>query len=120
MGRKQLYVKGRSADRGCRELSAAQARNAIAVGVSLSKRSGKRCRYVGTDGRLTRPRKCSRAIKLRAKGRYNLKTRKLEWTLKKKVKIPRGRYRLRATATDQSGNLERRVSRKNARSFSVR
>jgi hypothetical protein len=36
------------------------------------------------------------------------------------VKVPRGRYRLRVTAADQSGNLERRVSRKNARSFSLR
>ncbi|MDQ3933980.1 MAG: S8 family serine peptidase [Actinomycetota bacterium] len=120
VGRKRLYVRGRSADRGCRELSAAQARNAIAVGVSLSKREGRRCRFVQSDGRLSSRRKCGRPIKLRAKGRYNLKTRKLEWTLKKTVKIPRGRYRLRATATDQSGNLERRISRKNARSFSVR
>ncbi|HEX8647886.1 MAG TPA: hypothetical protein VF715_13375 [Thermoleophilaceae bacterium] len=120
VGRKRLYVRGRTADRGCKDASAAKALNGLAVTVSVSKREGRKCRFVEATGRLGKRRSCGRPTKLRAKGRYNLKTRKIEWTLKRTVKIPRGRYRLRVTGVDQSGNLERRVSRKNSRSFSVR
>ena len=112
--RRRLLIRGRSADRACRPDAG------LATTVSISKREGKRCRFVQANGRLSKRRKCSRPIKLRTKGKYNRRTGKLEWSLKAPVKLPRGRYRLRATAADESGNLERRVSRKNARSFSLR
>jgi hypothetical protein len=112
--RRRVLVRGRSADRAC------PGRDALAVTISLHKREGRRCRYLKADGRLSERRKCSRAIKLRAKGKVDRRTGKLVWSFKKSVKVPRGRYRLRVTAADASGNLERRVSRKNARSFGLR
>ena len=111
---RRLRVAGRSADRTC------SGREGAAVTVSVSKREGRRCRFLQANGRLSARRRCSRPIKLRTKARFDKRQRKVVWSLKKAVKIPRGRYRLRVTAADQSGNLERRVSRKNARSFSVR
>jgi hypothetical protein len=112
--RRRIVVRGRSADRAC------PGREALAVTVSVHKREGKKCRFLQADGRLTKRRKCSRVIKLRAKGKVDKRTGKVVWSFKKKVKLPRGRYRLRVTAADESGNLERRVSRKNARSFGLR
>ncbi|HEX8052870.1 MAG TPA: S8 family serine peptidase [Thermoleophilaceae bacterium] len=114
LNRKRVAVSGRSADRSC------PGREAVATTVAISKREGKRCRFVKSDGRLSARRKCGQPIKLRTKAKFDKKTRKVSWSLKKALKIPRGRYRLRVTAADQSGNLERRTSRKNARSFSVR
>jgi hypothetical protein len=114
LNRKRVGVSGRSADRAC------PGREAVAVTVAISKREGRRCRFVKANGRLSQPRKCGQPIKLRTKAKYDKRTRKVSWSLKKALKVPRGRYRLRVTAADQSGNLERRTSRKNSRSFSVR
>jgi hypothetical protein len=114
LGGRRILLRGRSADKACPN------RNSLAVTVSVHKREGKKCRHLATNGRLGKRTKCSRAVKLRAKVKYDKKAKKFTWSFKKSVKLPRGRYRLRVTAADQSGNLERRVSRKNARSFSLR
>ena len=112
--RRRAVVRGRSADRSC------PGREALAVTVSVHRREGRRCRHMQASGRLGRRTKCSRTIKLRAKAKYDKRARKWSWSFRKSVKLPRGRYRIRVTASDQSGNLERRVSRKNARTLTVR
>jgi hypothetical protein len=115
--RKRLAISGRTADRGCRNLKAA---NAIAETVSIAKREGKRCRFLRSDRKLSERRSCKRPIKLRARGKYSTKSLKLTWSLVMKVRLPRGLYVAHATAVDQSGNRETRKLRKNSRSFRVR
>jgi hypothetical protein len=118
--KRRLSVTGRAADAGCVDRKAARTLNRIAVTVSIAKREGRKCRFLGSNGRLGKRRSCSRPVKLRARGRYSLTKRKLVWSYKAKVRLPRGRYSVRAIAVDQSGNRETRASRKNTKRFKVR
>ena len=108
---------GRTADRGCRNLKAL---NNLATTISIERREGKRCRFLRSDNKLSERRRCSRPIKLRVRGKYSLPKLKLEWSYKTRAKLPRGRYVIWATGSDQSGNRETRASRKNTRAFTVR
>ena len=97
-GRRGLLVRGRA--RGC-----AAALRRVRVAVARVGASGRRCRFVTRprSGRLTRPRSCARnRVFLRPRGtqRFRLAVRRL----------PRGRYRVIAVATDLAGN-RRRASR---------
>jgi hypothetical protein len=114
---RKLVLSGRTADRGCRDLKSL---NNLVTTISIERREGKRCRFLGSDNKLTARRKCNRPIKLRVRGKYSLKKLKLEWSYKTKAKLPRGRYVIRATGSDQSGNREKRESKKNVRPFTVR
>jgi hypothetical protein len=55
------------------------------VTVSVLRRAGRRCRFVGPDGRLGRPRSCRKPVLLLARGRGR-------WRLRLRVHLPRGRY----------------------------
>jgi hypothetical protein len=60
-------------------------------------------------------------VRLRAKGKYSLKRLKLEWSFTaKRVKLPRGRYLVRAYGADQSGNVERKTTRRNSKTLTIR
>ncbi|MEA2473312.1 MAG: hypothetical protein QOE06_1227, partial [Thermoleophilaceae bacterium] len=113
----RLGVSGRTADTGCKT---AAEHNALASTISVAKREGKRCRFLGTDNRLSKPRSCSKPIRLRTKGKYSLKRLKLEWSFATKTKLPRGTYLVRAYGADQSGNVEKKTTRRNSKTFSVR
>ena len=117
--KRRIGVSGRTGDGGCRQ--PARARSLVATSISIWKRSGKRCQFLGRDNRFSKPRKCSKPIRLRTKGKYNLKKLKIEWAFTaKKVKLSRGTYYVRASGADQSGNVEKRVTRRNSKSFRVR
>ncbi|HEX8742580.1 MAG TPA: S8 family serine peptidase [Thermoleophilaceae bacterium] len=115
---KRLLVRGRTADTGCRT---AAERNALATSVSIARRDGRKCRFLGPDNRFGKRRSCSKPVRLRTKGKYSLKRLKLEWSFTaKRVKLGRGRYVVRAYGADQSGNVERKTTRRNSKEFRVR
>ena len=60
--------------------------------------SGKRCRFVDRHGKLTKARKCSQPLFLKAKGTSN-------WSLSLARKLPKGTYKIQARAVDAAGNL---------------
>ena len=107
--RGRLKLSGTSVDRGCID---PETGNIRAEGVSLVKvavmrfRKG-RCQAVRVNGRLRKARSCRKPpIWLRAEGTRN-------WTLNKKVRLPRGRYKLWVLGIDRAGNHERRDARRN-------
>ena len=115
---KRLSLSGRTADTGCRT---ARERNALATSVSVAKREGRKCRFLQRDNKFTKRRSCKKPVRLRAKGKYSLKRLKLEWSFTaKRVKLPRGRYAVRAYGADQSGNVERKTTRRNSKNFTIR
>jgi hypothetical protein len=87
-----IKVSGTSRDRGCAGLRR--------VDVVIAKLSGRKCRFVGSRGRLSHRRKCSRLGLIHARG-------KLKWSLNLKHKMPAGRYRITASGLDRKGNRER-------------
>ena len=98
-GRRGLVVRGRA--RGC-----AAAVRRVRVAIARVGASGRRCRFVTRPrtGRLTRPRSCARhRVFLRPRGtqRFRLAVRRL----------PAGRYRVIAVATDRAGNRGRATLR---------
>jgi hypothetical protein len=115
--KRRLAVSGRTADTGCKT---AAERNALATSISLAKREGRKCRFLQSNNRLGKRRSCSKPVRLRTKGKYSLKRLKLEWSYKAKLGLPRGTYLVRAFGADQSGNVERRVTKRNSKTFRVR
>jgi hypothetical protein len=90
----QLRLRGRSSDRGC---SGAKGRP-LRVVVSIRRRSGRMCRFVGARGRLGHRRRCSRPLLLLARGTAS-------WRLSLRLHLRAGRYRLAVRAVDRGGNL---------------
>jgi hypothetical protein len=93
--RGRLLVRGTAADRGCRKRVAR-------VTVTVGRRVGRgRCRYLGANGRVGKPRRCLRgAPQLLARGRGR-------WSLRVRARLPRGRYVLIVRAVDTAGNMEK-------------
>jgi hypothetical protein len=115
--KKRLSLSGRTNDTGCKTVAE---HNALASTISFAKREGKKCRFLGADGKLSKRRSCSKPIRLRTKGKYSLKRLKLEWSFKTKVRLPKGTYLVRAYGADQSGNVEHKTTRRNTKTFRVR
>jgi hypothetical protein len=114
---RRLRVLGRTNDTGCKT---AAERNALATSVSIAKREGRKCRFLTRANRLSKRRSCSKPVRLRTKGKYSPGRLKLEWSFTaKRVKLPRGRYVARAYGADQSGNVERKVTRRNTKRFTI-
>jgi hypothetical protein len=68
--------------------------------VTISHRQrGRGCRYVTPAGRLTPARNCRRPLLLLAHGTTR-------WSLRVRLHIPRGRYRVIVGAVDAAGNVE--------------
>jgi len=116
--RRRLALRGRSVDRGCRDPQTgrliAEGVGAVQVAVMRARANG-RCQFLQSSGRLTRrARSCRKpAIYLRAQGTVN-------WQLNKRVRLPRGRYKLWVRGIDRAGHQERRDARRNFKRFRVR
>jgi hypothetical protein len=90
------------------------------VEVAIARKSGKRCRYVNSRGRLGRARACDKNDWLRARlGRQ--RGGKVPWTFRsKRAKLPRGVYELRVRAIDKTGTVEKQPRRQARKRFKVR
>jgi Zinc carboxypeptidase len=108
--RRRLALSGRSVDRGCIDpvTKRIKAEGVGVVQVAVLRFLGDgRCQSVMANGRLSRPRSCRQpATYLRAQGT-------LEWRLDKRVRLPRGVYKLWVRGIDRAGNHERRDARRN-------
>ena len=98
--RRKLRLTGRASDAGCAGLAR--------VEVAISRKAGRRCRFVAANGRLTKARKCSKRLFLRAKG-------KGAWTLRLARKLPRGRYTIVVRAVDGAGNRQAKLATRTLR-----
>jgi hypothetical protein len=87
----RLQLRGRASDAGC---GAGVAR----VEVAISRKAGRKCRFIGASGR----RSCAKPVFLKAKGTT-------AWSLA--VKLPRGSYAILLRARDRAGNLGRATTR---------
>jgi hypothetical protein len=93
----RLRLRGRARDTGC--VAAISVAGRVArVDVAISRKAGKRCRFVASNGRLTGARKCSKPVFLRAKGSTS-------WSLATKRRLPRGSYAIQVRARDAAGNV---------------
>jgi hypothetical protein len=117
--RKRLSVRGRTGDGGC--TAAARGRSLVSTSISVARRVGKRCVFLQASKRFTGRRKCSRAVRLRTRGKFSVAKLKIEWSfVAKKLGLKRGTYVVRAYGADQSGNVERKRTRRNTKTFRVR
>jgi hypothetical protein len=89
---RKLSLHGRAADAGCGGRLAR-------VEVALSRKAGRKCRFVAANGKLTKARKCTKPQFLRAKGTTR-------WSLTLKRKLPKGRYAILVRARDAAGNRQ--------------
>jgi hypothetical protein len=117
-GAKSLHgrftLRGTDKDKAC-----GAARKVKRIGVSIERVQGRgRCRHLGSKGRLSKAKSCSKRTFLRAKlGSHS------RWSFKLRRKLPRGRYLAQTRAIDGVGNLERRRTRGTGRNvirFKVR
>jgi Prolyl oligopeptidase family len=109
-GRK-LTLKGRASDRSCPGRPAKVRRVSVSVGRATSKRG--KCRFMSSKGRFGAVRSCSRTTYVGARGTA-------AWSLRMPRTLARGRYIVWSRATDQSGNVERKSSKRNRLRFTVR
>jgi hypothetical protein len=88
---RKLTLRGRATDAGCAGLQA--------VEVSVSLAAGRRCRFIGSNGKLGKARRCTKPVFLRAKGASS-------WKLRLRRALPPGRYTVRVRARDRVGNVQ--------------
>ncbi len=101
--RGRLALKGRASDLGCiatrgKAEGRASTGKVRSVQVTLSRRSGKTCRFVRGTGRLTKAAPCSSPYGLVAKGTSR-------WSLTTSGRPAKGRYVLTVRAFDAAGNV---------------
>jgi sugar lactone lactonase YvrE len=82
------------------------------VRVALARKSGGRCRWLNSKGRLSGSASCSKPRFMKAKGKDH-------WSLKVKVR-GRGSWRVLSRATQNGGTVETLTNSRNTASFSVR
>jgi hypothetical protein len=70
------------------------------VTVTIRRRSGKRCRFVRPNGRLSGRRKCGAPIRLLARGTTG-------WRFGLRLRVLRGSYTVEILAVDRTGLVER-------------
>ena len=114
-GAGRMKMHGKARDRGCKGPSKAKSVKGKVerVSVSIALLKGKRCRYMKKNGSFTAKRRCSKRVRLRAKG-----TRK--WSFRTKRAVPEGTYRITASARDAAGNREKPVRGRNTVKFRAR
>jgi hypothetical protein len=121
--RRRLLMKGRTIDRVCNTGTSKSAfRGKVArVTVSVSKKSGKRCRFLTAKGRLSTNRSCGKPIQIPVKARYlGHRTDKTAWSFHRRVRIPPGRYTFAARGTDALGHRETRRRQYNTTTKRIR
>ena len=105
--RGRLGLHGRASDRGC--VAAISVAGRVArVEVAISRKAGKRCRFVAASGKLTSARRCSKPVWLKAKGTTR-------WSLTTKRALPRGTYAIQVRARDAAGNRQAKAVRRTQR-----
>lgn len=107
--RTTLTLRGVSSDRGC---STSPGR-VVKVKVSVAREVGRRCRFLRTNGRFSKPRSCRRTSYLKARGTTR-------WSFRTRTRFPRGRYKISVGATDARMNVERKSGRRTLRRLRVR
>lgn len=108
--RRRLRLRGTASDAGCAAsaLTTAVAGRVRRVEVAISRKAGRRCRWVKANGRLTKRRSCSKPVWLRAKGTT-------KWSLSVKRRLKRGKYSIRVRARDGAGNRQAKPARRSGR-----
>jgi hypothetical protein len=100
----RLRIRGTAADAGCAEPGTVSRPGRVAdVRVSVARRVGRSdCRFLRPNGRLAgHPRPCAEPIELTASGQER-------WKVAVELRhLPKGRYLIRARASDGSGNRQR-------------
>ena len=102
---RRMVVRGRARDRACGLPSNA---SLARVGVAIARRVRRGCRHVTARGRLgRRARPCRARRYLRARLRRSpAGGRPLRFVLRRRVRLPAGRYLAFSRASDRAGNLE--------------
>jgi hypothetical protein len=121
--RRRLLLSGRTIDRVCNTgTSKSTFRGKVAkVTIFVSKKSGKRCRFLTSKGRLSKRRSCRKPIAIPVKTRFlGHRTDKTAWSYRHRVHIPRGKYTFAARGTDAVGHRETRRRQFNTASKRVR
>jgi hypothetical protein len=103
----KLKLRGRASDAGC-TATISVAGKVARVEVAISRKAGKKCRFVASSGKLGSARKCSRPVFLRAKGTTS-------WSLSVKRKLPHAKYTILVRARDAAGNLQAKAGRRTLR-----
>jgi subtilase family serine protease len=98
--RRRLVLAGRASDRGCGAGGAGRVKR---VRVAIARASGKRCRFLALKAGFGKPRSCSRAGYLVARGTT-------KWKLTLRRRLPAGTYRAYVRANDGAGNAGKAVS----------
>jgi hypothetical protein len=112
---RRLSLHGTARDRGCKGATkAASVKGQVKrVSISVALLKGKTCKFLKRNGHFTPKRSCAKRVLLRAKGRRT-------WSFSTKKQLPRGKYRVTASARDGAGNAEKPVFRRNTVTFRVR
>ena len=100
--RRGVRLRGTSSDRGCASGRGALSRVAVSVGRAV----GKRCKFLKANGKFGPATSCKRTVYLPAKGTTR-------WTFGKKVRLPRGSYKVYVRGIDAAANYERKLRRGN-------
>ncbi|HZO05020.1 MAG TPA: hypothetical protein VFB52_01410 [Solirubrobacterales bacterium] len=97
---KKLVVTGKAGDKGCAAGAAKKASPGTVeqVQVSVFKEAGKKCRFLGADGRLMKKTPCTTPLSVVASG-------KKHWKLRPPKRLPAGKYKVAAFAIDGAGNV---------------
>jgi hypothetical protein len=101
---KTRVLSGRATDSGC---------GVAMVTVSIARKSGKRCQYLTSARRLTRPGRCTGGHWLMASGRTT-------WRVTIPRSLPKGTYIVRTRAFDFAGNAQKVRTGKRARALRLR
>ena len=94
----KLKLRGHASDDGC-TAAISVAGKVARVEVAISRKAGKKCRFVASSGKLGSARKCSKPVFLKAKGTTT-------WNLGLKRKLPHAKYTILVRARDAAGNLQ--------------
>jgi hypothetical protein len=102
--KRKLQLHGHAHDDGC--VAAISVAGRVArVDVAISRKAGRKCRFVTRSGKLTTARKCSKPVFLKAKGTTS-------WSLTTKRKLPKGAYTILARARDAAGNRQAKPAKR--------
>jgi len=103
----KLKLRGHASDDGC-TATISVAGEVARVEVAISRKAGKKCRFVASSGKLGSPRKCSKPVFLKAKGTTT-------WSLSLKRKLPHAKYTILVRARDAAGNLQATAAKRTVR-----
>ena len=106
----RLTMHGKARDRGCK---AKRGLKSVRVSIAQNRKGSGRCRFLEPNGKFTKARSCHKRVKMRAKGRRH-------WSFTTKTPVPKGHYRITASAVDRSGNREKVVFGRNTVRFTAR